>query len=111
MKRTPATLPQVASFECKCGTIHNSRDGNIPVGWSQQGGEVFCDDCLLSGTAARRITRRPRSAGNSADKLRLRGEVMELLREGAKLMPKGTAATAAWVQRVNTMLADQQRAA
>lgn len=106
MTRKPASLPQVASFECACGNIHNSRDGNIPVGWTQRAGEVFCADCTRTGIASRRI-RRP----VVTDKVRLRGEVLELLREGAKLMPKGTAATAAWVQRVNTMLADQQRAA
>lgn len=111
MKRAPASLPQIASFECKCDKIHNSRDGKIPVGWSQQNGEVFCDDCTLAGVASRRINRRVRSSSATADKLRLRGEAMELLREGANLMPKGTAATAAWVRRVNTMLADQQRAA
>lgn len=111
MKRAPASLPHVASFECQCSKIHNSRDGKIPVGWSQRGGQVFCDDCSVAGIASRPINRRARSAGNQADKLRLRGEVLQLLREGAKLMPKGTAETAEWVQRVNTMLAAQKRAA
>lgn len=106
MKRSPASLPQVASFECKCGAIYNSRDGKIPVGWSQRSGEVFCDDCSRAGIAARQI-KRP----SVSEKVRLRGEMLELLREGAKLMPKGTPETAAWVSNVNQLIAAQQRAA
>lgn len=106
MKRTPASLPQVASFECQCGTIHNSRDGKIPVGWSQRTGEVFCADCTRAGIASGKIQR-----PSPTDKVRLRGEVLALLRKGAELMPKGTPETAAWVQDVNLLIAAQQRAA
>lgn len=106
MKRSPASLPQVASFECACGNIHNSRDGKIPVGWSQRNGSVFCTDCTRAGIASRQIKRPAPS-----DKVRLRGEVLELLRQGAKLMPKGTPETAAWVSNVNQLIAAQQRAA
>ena len=56
----PATLPQVASFECSCGTIHNSRDGNIPVGWTQSAGTIFCADCTRIGIPVREIRKMPR---------------------------------------------------
>lgn len=111
MKLPPASLPQVASFECSCGNMHNSRDGNIPVGWSQRSGEVFCADCTRTGIAARQIKRPLKTGIVQTDKVRLRGEVLELLREGAKLMPKGTPETAAWVSNVNQLIAAQQRAA
>lgn len=106
MKRKPASLPQVASFECACGTIHNSRDGNIPVGWSQRAGSVFCTDCTRQGIASREIRR-----AAPADKVRMRGEVMALLQQGADLMPKRSPERAAWVRRVNTLIAEQLRAA
>lgn len=106
MTRKPASLPQVASFECACGTIHNSRDGNIPVGWSQRAGSVFCADCTRMGISAREIRRTA-----TTDKVRMRGEVMALLQQGADLMPKRSPERAAWVRRVNTLIAEQLRAA
>jgi len=107
MKHKPASLPTVASFECSCGTIHNSRDGNIPVGWSQRAGSVFCADCTRTGIASRQIATRP----IHADKLRLRGEVEELLRQGVALMPPGSIKRVQWTDKVNALLAQQQRAA
>lgn len=107
MKRKPASLPQVASFECsRCETVHQSHDSNIPVGWTQRPGAIWCADCTRLGISARKIKTAPLT-----DKVRLRGEVLELLREGAKLMPKGTPETAAWVSNVNQLIAAQQRAA
>lgn len=98
----PKNLPHVASFECSCGTVHNSRDGNIPVGWSQRAGSVFCADCTRTGIASRHI---PRPA--NADKRRLRGEVEELLKQGVALMPPGSIKRVQWTDRVNALLAQQ----
>lgn len=60
-----APLPHVASFECSCGIIHNSRDSKIPVGWTQSAGTIFCADCTRIGIPVREIrkgTRRRRAA-------------------------------------------------
>ena len=53
----PAPLPQVASFECSCGTIHNSRDASIPVGWTHSAGAVFCLDCTRQGIPLRQLSK------------------------------------------------------
>lgn len=107
MTRSPASLPQVASFECsRCETVHQSRDSKIPVGWTRRPGAVWCADCTRLGISARKLKVAPRT-----DKVRLRREVLELLRQGAKLMPKGTPETAAWVSNVNQLIASQLRAA
>ena len=114
---TPLTRPRhkarpaiaaVASFECSCGTVHHADDGQLPVGWSRSAGAVFCADCTRIGIPARRIRR----AGNaSAEKVRLRGEVIELLREGQTLMPLGSKGRADWIDRVNMLLANVRCAA
>lgn len=105
MKRSPAPLPQVASFECsECGTIHHSRDAMPPVGWTRHAGAIWCTDCTRSGIASRRINR-PRSSPAPAEKVRLRGEVLALLRRGAALMPAGSAQHAEWVREVNDLIA------
>jgi hypothetical protein len=113
MKSAPAafpsvSLPDVASFECSnCGAMHNSRDAQVPVGWTQRPGALWCSDCTRQGIAARQFSRPV-----PADKVRLRGEVVALLRQGAALMPLGTAKRAAWIERVNQLLeATGQRAA
>lgn len=114
MKRSPssltsASLPTVASFECSnCGAIHQSRDAQAPVGWTQRPGAIWCADCTRQGIAARQIAA---PAQRSADKLRLRGEVMELLRQGVALMPPGSIKRVQWTDQVNQLLAQQSRAA
>jgi len=110
--RVPGTLPHVASFECSCGNIHNAPDAQLPVGWSRRGSKVWCADCTRAGIASRSIASRtvnPRRP--SPDKVRLRRQVLALLQEGAALMPPGSAKRVKWVERVNTLLADQQQAA
>lgn len=118
MKRAPAKmpppklpnakLPDVASFECSCGTIHQSRDAQLPVGWTRRAGAVWCADCTRAGIASRQIANgRP----SPADKVRLRGQVIDLLRQGAELMPMGSIRRAQWVEQVNELLTQQQRAA
>lgn len=92
----------VPSFECQCGEVHHSLNGQLPVSWSVSSGTVFCPACTLAGIPARVL---PRRDGRS-DRVRLRGELIELLREGQHLMPPGAAARMDWVQRVNTLLAD-----
>lgn len=96
-------IAAVPSFECSCGTVHHADDGQLPVGWSRSSGAVFCADCTRLGIPARRIRR---SSQPSADKLRLRGEVIELLREGQTIMPLGSKARTNWVARVNALLAE-----
>lgn len=105
--RPPITMPHVPSFECSCGVIHNAPDAQLPVGWSRRGSKVWCADCTRAGIASRTI--RPRSA--SAEKVRLRGQVIDLLQQGASLMPLGTTRRAEWVQQVNELLAQHRRAA
>ncbi|NLR72842.1 hypothetical protein HGI47_18360 [Novosphingobium sp. ERN07] len=105
--RIPAALPHVASFECTCGNIHHAPDARLPVGWSQRGSKVWCADCTRAGIAARTVKpRRP-----SPDKLRLRSQVLALLKEGAALMPPGSAKRVNWVSRVNALIDDQKSAA
>ncbi len=107
MKQKPASLPTVASFECSnCGSIHQNRDALVPVGWTQRQGTIWCADCTRMGIAIRQITR-----ATSTDKLRLRSEVMELLQQGVDLMPPGSIKRVQWTDRVNALLAQQQRAA
>ncbi|MFN3553426.1 MAG: hypothetical protein ACK4UL_09985 [Novosphingobium meiothermophilum] len=111
MKRKPVSLPQVASFECsECGAVHHSRDAKAPVGWTQRHGAIWCTDCTRSGIATR-IVGRSRPSSSPSDKVRLRGEVLALLRRGAALMPAGSAQRAEWVREVNDLIARQQRAA
>ncbi len=99
-------LPHVASVECRCGAIHNSADGRVPVGWTVSRGEAFCTDCTTRGIPTRMITHPAppiRKPDNSA-RVRLRGEVIALLAEGQKLMPPGSKKRAGWVERVNLLL-------
>lgn len=99
--RSRASAPNfVPSFECQCGEIHRCQNGQLPVGWSVSSGTVFCPACTLAGIPARVL---PRRDGRS-DRVRLRGEVIELLREGQRIMPPGAAARVDWVQRVNALL-------
>ncbi|MFN3424524.1 MAG: hypothetical protein ACK40C_07455 [Novosphingobium meiothermophilum] len=113
MKRKPVSLPQVASFECsECGAVHHSRDAKAPVGWTQRPGAIWCTDCTRSGIATRMVSRSRSPASLAAsEKVRLRGEVLALLRRGAALMPAGSAQRAEWVREVNDLIARQQRAA
>lgn len=48
--KTRLILP---SFECGCGQIHNSADGQLPVGWTQRAGQVWCSDCTRLGIPTR----------------------------------------------------------
>lgn len=95
-------LPTVPSFQCQCGTVHHAADGRLPVGWTQTVGAVFCLDCARAGISSR-VIRRPDAR---SDRQRLHGEVIELLREGQRLMPPGSERRVAWVARVNALLAD-----
>lgn len=97
----------VPSFECQCGEVHRSPEGQLPVGWSVSAGNVFCLACTLAGIPARLL---PRRDGRS-DRVRLRGEVAELLREGQHLMPPGAAARVDWVRRVKALLDDVKASA
>lgn len=97
-----APLPIVPSFQCQCGTVHHAADGRLPVGWTQTAGAVFCLDCARAGISSRVI----RKSNARSDRLRLRGEVIALLREGQRLMPPGSEPRMAWVARVNALLAD-----
>jgi hypothetical protein len=110
-KPAPArpALTAVPSFQCACGTLHHAADGKLPVGWTQSAGAVFCLDCTRIGIPLREM--KPRQPDARSDKVRLRGEVMELLVEGANLMPPGAAVRVAWVQRVNALLADVRQSA
>lgn len=115
MKRAPVTprpanLPHVASFECGCGTVHNSHDGLLAVGWTRSAGTIFCADCTRAGIASRRIASPPPHPSN-AEKVRLRGEVAQLLREGQTLMPLNGKKRIDWVDRVNSLMADFTRSA
>ena len=47
--------PDFAVFECDCGTVHNSADGKLAVGWSQCNGTVWCSDCTRLGIPTRTI--------------------------------------------------------
>ena len=49
----PAKLFTVATFECGCSTTHHSADGQIPVGWTQRQGIVWCTDCTRLGIPVR----------------------------------------------------------
>ncbi|PTR05064.1 MULTISPECIES: hypothetical protein [unclassified Novosphingobium] len=50
-----------APFECRCGTLHASPDGQLPVGWTTRGGNVWCEDCTRAGVPVREATQpRPR---------------------------------------------------
>lgn len=40
-------------FECRCGTIQNSADAGIPIGWSTYLGTAWCPDCTSAGVAYR----------------------------------------------------------
>lgn len=113
MKRSSILLPQVASFECsECGAIHHSRDAKAPVGWTQRPGAIWCADCTRAGIATRMVGRsRSPAPASSSEKVRLRGEVLALLRRGAALMPAGSAQRAEWVREVNDLISRQQRAA
>lgn len=102
-------LTAVPSFQCGCGTLHHAADGKLPVGWTQSAGAVFCLDCTSIGIPLREM--KPRRPDARSDKVRLRGEVMELLVEGANLMPPGAAVRVDWVQRVNALLADVRQSA
>lgn len=110
MKSAPANLPHVASFECRCGTLHNARDGRLPVGWTQSAGTIFCADCTRTGIASRRIVSPARRA-STADKVRLRGEVAQLLREGQALMPRSGKQRVEWVDRVTSLMTEITRSA
>lgn len=105
-------LPQVATVECQCGTIHNSADGRVPVGWTVSRGEAFCTDCTRKGIPARAITSpRPRQSSaaeigqaESIERVRLRGEAIALLVHGQSLMPLNSKQRVEWIKRVNAML-------
>lgn len=105
--RTPISPPHVPSFECSCGAVHNAPDAQLPVEWTRRGSRVWCTDCTRAGIASRTV--RPRRV--APDKIRLRRQVLELLAEGAALMPPGTEKRTAWVARVNALVAEQQKAA
>lgn len=105
--RPQITMPHVPSFECSCGAIHNAPDAQLPVGWTRRGSKVWCADCTRAGIAARTV--RPRKP--SAEKVRLRSQVLALLQEGAALMPPGSQKRTAWVKRVNDLITEQKDAA
>ncbi|WP_298165360.1 hypothetical protein [Novosphingobium sp.] len=48
-------IPNIPAFECGCGTVHNSADGKLPVGWTQRTGQVWCTDCTRLGIPTRTI--------------------------------------------------------
>ena len=106
-------LPHVASVECSCGAIHNSADGRVPVGWTVSRGEAFCTDCTMRGIPTRLITHPapPVRKTDDSARVRLRGEVIDLLAEGQKLMPLGSKKRSGWVERVNLLLASVAREA
>lgn len=54
MKRAANTL-QTVPFECQCGTVHNSADGKLPVGWTTRGGQTWCGDCTRLGIPTREL--------------------------------------------------------
>lgn len=62
----PARFPTTVPFECSCGTIHNTQDGKLPVGWTTRHGLTWCDDCTLAGVPVRQLqhggSRRRRAA-------------------------------------------------
>lgn len=111
MKPAFHTVP----FECHCGTVHNSADGKLPVGWTACQGEVWCADCTRAGIASRQIRlRNPHTVRR--DKIRLHSAVESLLREGTQLMPRNLASAAGqkradWVERVNALMAQIDRMA
>lgn len=53
MRLKPARAFTVPAFECGCGQIHNSADGQLPVGWTQRQGTVWCADCTRLGIPTR----------------------------------------------------------
>lgn len=104
-----ASKQQSVPFECRCGNVHNTGDGKLPVGWTTRNGFTWCEDCTRAGIAVRTI--RPRRAEQrqaASDKLRLRSQVLALLQEGAALMPPGSQKRVAWVDRVNALITQQK---
>lgn len=56
MRRSPnPPVLNVPAFECGCGTVHNSADGKLPVGWTSSCGQVWCADCTRAGIPSRQI--------------------------------------------------------
>ncbi|MCY1672145.1 hypothetical protein OVA07_14145 [Novosphingobium sp. SL115] len=55
MKRTSNL--QTVPFECQCGTVHNTADGKLPVGWTTRHGETWCADCTRAGVPMRTLSR------------------------------------------------------
>ena len=68
MRPNPHARLILPSFECGCGQIHNSADGQLPVGWTQRAGTVWCADCTRAGIPTRTILNgtRPRRASKAA---------------------------------------------
>lgn len=57
--RKPA--PSQKTFECDCGTVHQSPDVGVPLGWSTAHGQAWCPDCTTIGIPARELNApRPR---------------------------------------------------
>lgn len=52
MRKPVRTLPQI-TFECECGTTHNTGDGRLPVGWTTCRGMTWCSDCTRLGIPVR----------------------------------------------------------
>lgn len=102
-----SSWPQVPSIECSCGTIHNSADGRVPVGWTVSRGEAFCVDCTRRGIPGRMLSApRPAPAKQSGtvERVRLRGEAISLLVKGTGLMPLNSTKRVEWIKSVNKML-------
>ena len=104
--KSPA-LAAIPSFQCGCGTVHHAADGKLPVGWTQSAGAVFCLDCTRIGIPLRQL----KLSDGRSDRVRIRGEVLQLLVEGQRLMPPGAQCRVEWVQRVNALLADVRQSA
>lgn len=64
MRHAPAPTLTPNIFECSCGTVHNSGDGRLPVGWSTVGSTAWCLDCTRAGIPAREL--RGRKSGRRA---------------------------------------------
>jgi hypothetical protein len=45
----------LAPFECRCGTLHASPDGQFPVGWTVRGGHAWCEDCTRTSIPQRTL--------------------------------------------------------
>lgn len=113
------TLPQVASVECSCGTVHQSPDGRVPAGWTVSRGQAFCADCTRIGIPARLITApapKPRPARAidprpTDQSICLPRKVIDLLVEGQALMPVASKKRSDWVARANAMLEAVSQAA